>query len=200
MTPAAAHPSTAPSAGHAAAAPAGGRIWNYSAGPGLMPEEVLLQIQEEVWDCRHSGVGILEHSHRAPVYDKILAEALADCRTVGNIPSTHHVLFMTGGSTSQNYMVPMNLLPADRSGTADYFNTGHWAQQSIDHAKIFGTIHEAGSSKKENYTWLPRGAETKYSAKPAYVHYTSNRTDAPPRAGGGRAGVRHVLGHFLAAV
>ncbi len=176
MTPAAAHPSTAPTVGHAAAMPAGGRIWNYSAGPGLMPDEVLRQIQEEVWDCRHSGVGILEHSHRAPVYDKILAEALADCRAVGNIPPSHHVLFMTGGSTSQNYMVPMNLLPADKSGTADYFNTGHWAQQSIDHAKIFGTIHEAGSSKKENYTWLPGRAETKYSAKPAYVHYTSNNT------------------------
>jgi phosphoserine aminotransferase len=152
------------------------RVWNYSAGPGMMPEEVLRQIQEEVWDCRNSGVGILEHSHRAPVYDKILAEAFADCRAVGNIPSTHHVLFMTGGSTSQNFMIPMNLLPADKSGTADYFNVGHWAQQSIDHAKIFGTIHECASSKKDNYTWLPRVAETKYSAKPAYVHYTSNNT------------------------
>lgn len=154
----------------------GQRLWNYSAGPGMMPDEVLRQIQEEVWDCRNSGVGILEHSHRGPVYDKILAEAFADCRAVGDIPASHQILFMTGGSTSQNYMVPMNLMPADKSGTADYLNTGHWAQQSIDHAKIFGTIHEAGSSKKENYTWLPTAAETKYSAKPAYVHYTSNNT------------------------
>lgn len=152
------------------------RLWNYSAGPGLMPDEVLRQIQDEVWNCRNSGVGILEHSHRAPVYDAILSEALADCRAVGNIPASHHVLFTTGGSTSQNYMAPMNLLPADKSGTADYFNTGHWAAQSIQHAKVFGNIHEAGSSRKDNYTWLPTRADTTYSARPAYVHYTSNNT------------------------
>ncbi len=166
---------SAPAAKLSSAAPSQ-RIWNYSAGPGAMPEEVLRQIQEDVWDCRNSGVGILEHSHRAPVYDKILAEAFADCRAVGNIPSNYHVLFMTGGSTSQNYMVPMNVMPADKSGTADYFNTGHWAQQSIDHAKIFGTIHECGSSKADHYTWLPKGSQIKYSAKPTYVHYTSNNT------------------------
>jgi phosphoserine aminotransferase len=142
----------------------------------MMPEEVLRQIQEEVWDCRRSGVGILEHSHRAPIYDRILAEAFADCRAVGNIPASHHVLFVTGGSTSQNYMVPMNLLPADKSGTADYLNTGYWAQQSIDHARMFGTIHEAGSSRKDNYTWLPKAGETRHSARPVYVHYTSNNT------------------------
>jgi phosphoserine aminotransferase len=142
----------------------------------MMPEPVLRQIQEEVWNCRKSGVGILEHSHRAPVYDKILAEAFADCREIGNIPASHQILFMTGGSTSQNFMIPMNLMPGDKSGTADYFNTGHWAQQSIDHAKIFGTIHECGSSKGDNYSWLPKSDKTKYSAKPVYVHYTSNNT------------------------
>jgi phosphoserine aminotransferase len=142
----------------------------------MMPEEVLRQIQEEVWDCRHSGVGILEHSHRAPVYDRILEEAFIDCREVGNIPASHHILFMTGGSTSQNYMIPMNLLPADRSGTADYFDTGHWAHQSIEHAKLFGTINECASSKADNYTWLPRTAQARFSAKPRYVHYTSNNT------------------------
>lgn len=176
MTPSAA--SASPLSAHAAkpTTPGSGRIWNYSAGPGMMPDEVLRQIQEEVWDCRRSGVGILEHSHRAPVYDRILMEAFEDCRQVGNIPANYQILFMTGGSTSQNYMVPMNLLPADKSGTADYFNTGHWAQQSIDHARIFGTIHECASSKADTYSWLPKAAQTKYSAKPSYVHYTSNNT------------------------
>ena len=152
------------------------RIFNYSAGPGMMPDEVLKQIQEEVWNCRNSGVGILEHSHRAPVYDKILMEAFEDCRAVGNIPANYHILFMTGGSTSQNYMVPMNFLPADKSGTADYLNTGHWSQQSIDHAKIFGTIHEAcgGASKADNYTHIPKTFN--WSKQPSYVHYTSNNT------------------------
>jgi phosphoserine aminotransferase len=142
----------------------------------MMPEEVLRQVQEEVWDCRHSGVGILEHSHRGPTYDRILEEAFADCREIGKVPANYQLLFMTGGSTSQNFMIPMNLLPADRSGTADYFNTGHWAQGSIDHAKIFGTINECASSKADNYTWLPRAAQTKYSPRPGYVHYTSNNT------------------------
>lgn len=155
---------------------AGGRAFNYSAGPGLMPEEVLEQIREDVWDCRRSGVGILEHSHRAPVYDRIIAELDADFRKVGNIPSNYRVLFMTGGSTSQNYIIPMNLLPADRSGTADYLNTGYWANQSIEHAKIFGTIHEAASSKHDQYRYIPSAAQTRYSARPAYVHFTSNNT------------------------
>jgi len=162
--------------GAATTRPASGRMYNFSAGPAMMPDEVLRQIQEEVWDCRRSGVGILEHSHRGPVYDGILAEALADCREIGKIPANYQVLFLTGGSTQQNFMVPMNLMPADRSGTADFFNTGHWAAQSIEHAKIFGTIHECASSKAEGYNWLPKTAQTKYSVKPAYVHYTSNNT------------------------
>ena len=153
-----------------------GRMYNFSAGPGMMPEEVLRQIQEEVWDCRNSGVGILEHSHRAKVYDRILAEAFQDCREVGKIPANYQVMFITGGSTQQNFMIPMNFLPIDRSGSADYFNTGHWAQQSIDHAKIFGSINEAASSKAENHTFIPRPEQTKYSSRPAYVHYTSNNT------------------------
>lgn len=151
-------------------------MFNFSAGPGCMPEEVLRQIQEEVWNCRNSGVGILEHSHRAAVYDRILAEAFEDCREVGSIPKNYHVLFLTGGSTQQNFMVPMNFLPADRSGTADYLNTGYWAARSIEDAHIFGTIHQASSSKDAGYTFIPSAAETKYSAKPAYVHYTSNNT------------------------
>jgi phosphoserine aminotransferase len=164
-------PTTCPAPGSSAT-----RVFNYSAGPGCMPEDVLRQIQDEVWNCRNSGVGILEHSHRAPVYDRILAEAFEDCRAVGSIPAGYHVLFMTGGSTSQNYMIPMNLLPADRSGTADYFNTGHWSQQSIDHAKIFGAINECASSKPENHSYIPRPEQTRYSPRPAYVHYTTNNT------------------------
>ncbi len=169
-------PASPPSPRAATSRTAGGRLFNYSAGPACMPEDVLRQIQEEIWDCRRTGVGILEHSHRARTFDAILAEAERDCREVGSIPSNYRVLFMTGGSTAQNFMIPMNLLPADRSGTADYLNTGHWAQNSIDHAAIFGTIHECASSKADNYRHVPSAAETKYSAKPAYVHYTSNNT------------------------
>ncbi|MBY0313077.1 MAG: 3-phosphoserine/phosphohydroxythreonine transaminase [Phycisphaerales bacterium] len=152
------------------------RLFNYSAGPGQMPEEVLKQIQDEVWNCRNSGVGILEHSHRGPVFDRILAEAEQDCRDVGNIPANYRVLFMTGGSTSQNFMVPMNLLPSNRSGSADYYNTGYWANQSMEHARIFGTIHECASSRPDNYTYIPRPEQVRHSNAPGYVHYTSNNT------------------------
>ncbi len=152
------------------------RIYNFSAGPGCMPDEVLEQIQEDVLNCRNSGVGILEHSHRARVYDAILAEALQDCRDIGGIPKDYHVLFCTGGSTQQNFMVPINVLPADRSGTADYLNTGYWSARSIEDAKFAGSVHEAASSKPDNYSYIPTEAQTKYSAAPAYVHYTSNNT------------------------
>jgi phosphoserine aminotransferase len=152
------------------------RAFNYSAGPGCMPDEVLRQIQEDVWNCRRSGVGILEHSHRAPVYDRILAEALEDCRTLGGIPNDQHILFMTGGSTQQNFQVPMNFLAADGKGSADYFNTGYWSNRSVEDAKIFGAIHEAASSRPDNYTYIPDASQVRYSKSPTYVHYTSNNT------------------------
>jgi phosphoserine aminotransferase len=163
-------------ASHAKPGTSSGRVYNFSAGPGVLPDEVLHQIQEEVWNCRNSGVGILEHSHRGPVYDSIVAEIDRDFREVGSIPKNYHVLFMTGGSTSQNFIVPMNFMPADRSGTADYCNTGYWANQSIEHARIFGTIHEAASSKPDGYAYIPTAQQTRYSARPSYVHYTSNNT------------------------
>ena len=159
-----------------------GRIYNYSAGPGCMPESVLRQIQEDVFDCRNSGVGILEHSHRARVFDAILMEAFAECREVGGIPADYEVMFLTGGSTQQNFMVPMNFMPPGRGGGgaavggADYFNTGYWSQHSIDHAKFFGAVHEAASSKLDNYAFIPSAAAHKYSGAPAYAHYTSNNT------------------------
>src|SRR6185436_15152710 len=93
--------------------PSSARIFNFSAGPGCLPEEVLQQAQQDIWNIAGSGVGILEHSHRAKVYDKVLAEAEADCRKIANIPANYKVLFLTGGATSQNFMVPANLLAQD---------------------------------------------------------------------------------------
>ncbi len=172
--PAAATP-TGWSAAHVAKTE-GGRAFNYSAGPGCMPEPVLSQIRQDVWDCGTSGVGILEHSHRGPVFDRILHEAEQTFREVGSIPATHRILFMTGGSTSQNFMVPMNFLPADGTGTADYFDTGYWAHQTIEHARSFGQIHVAASSREDGYAHIPSGETVKHSERPRYLHYTSNNT------------------------
>ncbi|MBX3387794.1 MAG: 3-phosphoserine/phosphohydroxythreonine transaminase [Phycisphaeraceae bacterium] len=174
MTQTPTRPAASKSAG--AARTAGGRKFNFSAGPGCMPEEVLSQIREEVWDCRNTGVGILEHSHRGPTFDRILEEAERDFREIGAVQKNYRVLFMTGGSTAQNFMIPMNFLPADGMGTADYYDTGYWAHQSIEHARPFGKIHVCASSRESNYDRIPEESEVRHSERPAYVHYTSNNT------------------------
>ncbi|MDX2017006.1 MAG: 3-phosphoserine/phosphohydroxythreonine transaminase [Planctomycetota bacterium] len=150
------------------------RIFNFSAGPGCLAEEVLQQIRQDVWNIAGSGIGILEHSHRGKVFDKVLEEAEADMREVASIPKNYKVLFLTGGATTQNFMVPANMLP--EGGTADYLVTGYWAEKSAEEAKFYGNVHEAASSKGANHSYIPSDSELKYSARPAYVHYTSNNT------------------------
>lgn len=152
------------------------RIFNFNAGPSVLPEEVIRQIQEDVWNYQGSGIGILEHSHRAKVYEQTLAEAEAAVRKVGSVPANYKILFMTGGATSQSYIVPINLLP--KGGTADYLVTGYWAEKSVDDAKQAnqGNIHIAATSKDQNHSYIPGDEQIKYSASPAYVHMTSNNT------------------------
>jgi phosphoserine aminotransferase len=150
------------------------RIFNFSAGPGCLPEPVIRQAQNDLWNIRNSGIGIMEHSHRGKLFDSILAETEAACRKVGNIPANYKVLFLTGGATSQNYMIPANLLPQD--GTADYLITGYWAEKSAEQAKLYGNVHAAFDGRAAKHSFIPSDGEIKYSAKPAYVHWTSNNT------------------------
>ena len=157
-----------------AATTTGERIFNFSAGPGCLPEEVLRQAQTDLWNIGGSGVGILEHSHRGKVFDKVLAEAEENCRKIGNIPANYKVLFLTGGATSQNFMVPANLLPQD--ATADYLTTGYWTEKSAEQARLYGTVHEAWDGRPHKHAFIPVDDQIKYSGKPAYVHYCSNNT------------------------
>lgn len=150
------------------------RVFNFSAGPGVLPDDVLRQVQEDTWNIAGSGMGIMEHSHRDKLFDRVLAEAFEDCRRVGNIPADYDILFMTGGATTQNFLVPANLLPD--GAVADYITTGYWAQKSFEECKVYGKPHEAFSGKANNFTTIPAQAELKFSAAPAYVHYTSNNT------------------------
>jgi len=150
------------------------RLFNFSAGPGCLPDEVLRQAQQDLWNIDGSGIGILEHSHRGKVFDRVLAEAEADVRECGKVPANYKVLFLTGGASTQNFMVPANLLPA--GGTADYINSGYWAEKSIEEVKHYGKAHIAGSSKDKNHSYIPSQGELKFSDAPAYVHYTSNNT------------------------
>ncbi len=150
------------------------RVYNFSAGPACLPESVLRQAQKDIWNIFDSGIGILEHSHRNKYFDRITHETEADCRAVGDIPDDMAIFWMQGGATSQCYMVPANFLPEGR--TADYFQTGKWANDSINEVHHYGAVHICGSSKESNYNHIPKGDQVKYSQNPAYVQFTSNNT------------------------
>tara|TARA_R110002073_G_scaffold104622_2_gene236295 strand:- start:3833 stop:4933 length:1101 start_codon:yes stop_codon:yes gene_type:complete len=152
----------------------GDRVYNFSAGPACLPESVIQQAQKDIWNIFDSGIGIMEHSHRNQYFDRVTHETEADCRAVGNVPEDYSIFWMQGGATSQCYMVPANFLASDR--TADYFETGKWAQDSIAEVHHYGTVHIAGSSKDTGFNHIPKGDEVKHSENPAYVQFTSNNT------------------------
>jgi phosphoserine aminotransferase len=151
------------------------RIHNFSAGPAVLPEPVLHKAQEAIWNVAGSGIGIVEHSHRGKVFDRILDEAERACRDLAGIPDNYRVLFLQGGASLQFSMVPMNLLPADR--TADFLLTGLWAQKAVKEAKILGgKVHIAASSESTNFDRIPKPDEIRWSADPVYAHITTNNT------------------------
>jgi phosphoserine aminotransferase len=150
------------------------RIHNFGAGPGVLPEPVLRQAQQDLWDIGGSGIGIMEHSHRGKVFDRVIGDAEALCREVGGVPANYRVLFLQGGASLQFAMVPMNLLAPGR--TADYLVTGVWSQKALKEAKLLGQTHVAFDGAAGNFTKIPRPDQIAWSADPAYVHLTTNNT------------------------
>ena len=150
------------------------RIFNFSAGPAMLPLSVLEEIQRDLLALPGAGMSILEISHRSKQFEAILAQAEADIRTLGNIPANYKVLFLQGGASLQFSMVPMNLLTP--SATADYIDGGSWADKAIKEAKKVGNVNVAASTKAENYSRIPTQAELKLTPGAAYVHMTSNNT------------------------
>lgn len=150
------------------------RIHNFGAGPGVLPEPVLRQAQEDLWSIGGSGIGILEHSHRGKLFERIIQEAEADCRALAGVPEGYQVLFLQGGASHQFAMVPMNLLPPD--GTADYLVTGVWSQKALKEAQGIGGTHVAVTGEAGGFARIPDPAAIQYSASPAYVHLTTNNT------------------------
>ena len=148
------------------------RIWNFSAGPAVLPEIVLEEARENLLSLGNTGVGICEHSHRGKPFMAVAAEAEALCRELAGIPDDYAVLFLQGGASLQFSMVPMNLLPADR--TADYLITGMWAEKALKEAKSCGKTHVACTSKDANFNYIPETCS--YSDNPVYAHFTSNNT------------------------
>lgn len=152
------------------------RIFNFSPGPAVLPEEVLRQAGGNLWDAGESGVGILEHSHRGPVIDRVFEEAQADCRELAGIGDDHALLFLQGGASTQFYMLPANYLP--ENSVADYLITGSWSVKAAAEARYYGGVHEAASSKDRGFCCLPSAGETRWSESPVYAHFTSNNTIA----------------------
>ena len=150
------------------------RIFNFSAGPGALPEAVLKQAAEELLDWPGSGQSVMEMSHRGKEYMSIHAQAEADLRELMGIPANYKVLFLQGGATLQFEMIPMNLLAGKAS--ADYVHTGEWAKKAIKAAKAFGKVNIVASSEDGKFAYAPAQKDWKLDADAAYVHYTGNET------------------------
>ncbi|MBQ18023.1 MAG: 3-phosphoserine/phosphohydroxythreonine transaminase [Planctomycetaceae bacterium] len=148
------------------------RLFNFSAGPAVLPEEVLAEASDNLLSLGDSGIGILEHSHRGDEFAAILAEAQRLCRELADLPEDIHVLFLQGGASLQFAMVPANLRAA--GATADYLISGHWSQKALQTAATTGLVHVAGSSPSDGSSQLP--GPPACSRNPAYLHYTSNNT------------------------
>ena len=150
------------------------RVYNFSAGPAMLPQAVLERAREEMLDWRDSGMSVMEMSHRGKEFMSIATEAEADLRELMAIPDNYKVLFLQGGASSQFAMVPINLLRG-RKG-ADYLNTGAWSKKAIAEGKRYCEVNIAGSSEDSIFTTVPAQDELKLNADAAYLHYTPNET------------------------
>ena len=150
------------------------RIFNFGAGPAVLPEPVLEEAQRDLMALPGVGMSVLEISHRSKAFDAIIQACEADIRGLAGISADYHVLFLQGGASLQFSMVPMNLLP--EGGTADYIVTGSWSKKAVKEAQKFGGARVACTMEAENFTRVPRPSEIALEPGAAYVHFTSNET------------------------
>jgi phosphoserine aminotransferase len=161
-------------------------IYNFSAGPAVLPKPVLARAQAEMLDWHGSGMSVMEMSHRGKEFTSILEKTEADFRTLLNIPSNYKVLFLQGGAIAENAMIPLNLLAGK---TADYAITGGWSKRSVDDARAFGTINVVCTTEAENYKHVPAYDSWQLNKDAAYLHICTNETmsgvefDGLPNAG-----------------
>lgn len=148
------------------------RVYNFSAGPAVMPVEVLEEARENLLSLGDTGIGIMEHSHRGKAFMAVRDEAEALIRELASIPDDYEVLFLQGGASLQFGMIPMNFLSEGQ--TADYLITGAWSKKAASEAKLFGNVHVASTSDDRNFCYIPKQAQ--FSSYPAYIHFTSNNT------------------------
>ena len=149
-------------------------IYNFSAGPAVLPKEVLQQARDEMLDWHGSGMSVMEMSHRGKEFMSIAEKTERDLRELANIPSNYKILFLQGGASSQFSMVPLNLLHGKTK--ADYINTGQWSTKAIEEARRYCNVNTAASSADKNFTYIPPQDQWHLDPEAAYVHYTSNET------------------------
>ncbi len=145
---------------------------NFFAGPAILPQSVLKQAAAAIENFAGMDLSVLEISHRSKQFEAVMDEAVSLVKELLHLDDNYEVLFLTGGASSQFYMVPMNLLPQNE--TACYVNTGTWSDKAIKEAKNFGNVNVLASSKEDNYTFIPKGYEIPEDA--TYLHLTSNNT------------------------
>ena len=149
------------------------RIYNFSAGPAVLPEEVLQEAAGEMLDYRGCGMSVMEMSHRSKMFENILAEAEQDLRDLLAVPQGYKVLFLQGGAHLQFAMLPLNLM---KNHTADYIITGHWAKRAWSEAKKFGTANAIASSEDKTFSYIPDCADLPVSDNADYVYICENNT------------------------
>ncbi len=150
------------------------RVFNFSAGPAVLPEDVLRKAAAEMLDWHGSGMSVMEMSHRGKEFIAIAAKAEADFRTLLAVPKSHKVLFLQGGAIAENAIVPMNLLGGKTA--ADYVNTGEWSKKSIKEAKKYCRVNVAASSEDANFSYVPAQSAWRLDPAAAYVHVCTNET------------------------
>ncbi len=149
------------------------RVYNFSAGPAVLPEEVLQEAADEMLDYKGSGMSVMEMSHRSKVYDTIIKEAEADLRDLMAIPDNYKVLFLQGGASQQFAMIPMNLM---KNKKAAYIITGQWAKKAFKEAQIYGEAVAAASSEDQTFSYIPDCSDLNIPEDADYVYICENNT------------------------
>ena len=149
------------------------RVYNFSAGPAVLPEPVLKEVAEEMMDYQGSGMSVMEMSHRSPEFQKIIDDAEQDLRDLMNIPDNYKVLFLQGGASQQFAMIPMNLM---KNKVADYIVTGQWAKKAAKEAEKYGEVHVIASSEDKTFSYIPDCSDLDISEDADYVYICENNT------------------------
>ncbi len=149
------------------------RIYNFSAGPAVLPEEVLIDASKEMLDYKNSGMSVMEMSHRSKVFEDILNEAITDLKELLNVPDNYKIMFLQGGASQQFAMIPMNLM---KNKKADYIITGQWAKKAFEEGKIYGDCKAVASSADKVYSYIPKCDNLEIREDADYVYICENNT------------------------